>query len=95
MIRLEGVSKSYGDFVAVDDVSFTALPGRVTGFLGPNGAGKSTSMRIMVGPTAARSRSADTGTPTSRTPAGTSASCWTPRRSMPAAPDGRCWRSLR
>ena len=49
MITLERVSKSYGGFTAVDDVSFTALPGRVTGFLGPNGAGKSTSMRIMVG----------------------------------------------
>lgn len=49
MITLEHVSKSYGGFTAVDDVSFTALPGRVTGFLGPNGAGKSTSMRIMVG----------------------------------------------
>ncbi|HEX2892830.1 MAG TPA: ATP-binding cassette domain-containing protein [Marmoricola sp.] len=49
MIRLEGVTKSYGGFTAVDDVSFTAQPGRVTGFLGPNGAGKSTSMRIMVG----------------------------------------------
>jgi ABC-2 type transport system ATP-binding protein len=49
MIELEGVSKSYGGFKAVDDVSFVAQPGRVTGFLGPNGAGKSTSMRIMVG----------------------------------------------
>ncbi|MGY2874125.1 ABC-2 type transport system ATP-binding protein [Marmoricola sp. URHA0025 HA25] len=49
MITLERVSKTYGGFTAVDDVSFTALPGRVTGFLGPNGAGKSTSMRIMVG----------------------------------------------
>jgi ABC-2 type transport system ATP-binding protein len=49
MIKLEGVTKSYGGFTAVDDVSFTAQPGRVTGFLGPNGAGKSTSMRIMVG----------------------------------------------
>jgi ABC-2 type transport system ATP-binding protein len=49
MITLEGVTKSYGRFTAVDDVSFTAQPGRVTGFLGPNGAGKSTSMRIMVG----------------------------------------------
>ncbi|MFL6158370.1 MAG: ABC transporter ATP-binding protein [Marmoricola sp.] len=53
MIKLEGVSKRYGDFVAVDDVSFVAQPGRVTGFLGPNGAGKSTSMRIMVGLTPA------------------------------------------
>ena len=49
MIKMEGVTKSYGDFVAVNNVSFVAEPGRVTGFLGPNGAGKSTSMRIMVG----------------------------------------------
>jgi ABC-2 type transport system ATP-binding protein len=53
MIKLEGVSKRYGKYQAVDDVSFVAQPGRVTGFLGPNGAGKSTSMRIMVGLTAA------------------------------------------
>jgi len=49
MITLENVTKRYGTFTAVDDVSFTAQPGRVTGFLGPNGAGKSTSMRVMVG----------------------------------------------
>ncbi|RNL63147.1 ATP-binding cassette domain-containing protein [Nocardioides marmoriginsengisoli] len=49
MIKFEGVSKTYGGFKAVDDVSFVAEAGRVTGFLGPNGAGKSTSMRIMVG----------------------------------------------
>ena len=49
VIMLENVTKRYGQFTAVDDVSFTALPGRVTGFLGPNGAGKSTSMRVMVG----------------------------------------------
>ncbi|GAA4706709.1 ABC transporter ATP-binding protein [Nocardioides conyzicola] len=49
MIKVESLSKKYGGFTAVDDVSFTARPGRVTGFLGPNGAGKSTSMRIMVG----------------------------------------------
>jgi ABC-2 type transport system ATP-binding protein len=49
MIKFEGVSKTYGGFKAVDDVSFEAKAGRVTGFLGPNGAGKSTSMRIMVG----------------------------------------------
>ncbi|MCW2782598.1 MAG: transporter [Marmoricola sp.] len=53
MIKLEGVSKKYGAFTAVDDVSFVAQPGKVTGFLGPNGAGKSTSMRIMVGLTPA------------------------------------------
>jgi ABC-2 type transport system ATP-binding protein len=55
MITVEGVTKKYGDFTAVDDVSFTAQEGRVTGFLGPNGAGKSTSMRIMVGLTRATS----------------------------------------
>jgi len=49
MISLENVTKRYGQFTAVDDVSFVAQSGKVTGFLGPNGAGKSTSMRIMVG----------------------------------------------
>jgi ABC-2 type transport system ATP-binding protein len=49
MITLESVSRTYGDFTAVDHVTFTAQPGRVTGFLGPNGAGKSTTMRIVVG----------------------------------------------
>jgi ABC-2 type transport system ATP-binding protein len=53
MITVEGVTKKYGTTLAVDDVSFTAAPGRVTGFLGPNGAGKSTTMRIMVGLTRA------------------------------------------
>jgi ABC-2 type transport system ATP-binding protein len=53
MITLEGVTKTYGKFTAVDDVSFTAKAGCVTGFLGPNGAGKSTSMRVMVGLTPA------------------------------------------
>ena len=49
MISLENVTKRYGQFTAVDDISFVARSGRVTGFLGPNGAGKSTSMRIRVG----------------------------------------------
>jgi ABC-2 type transport system ATP-binding protein len=53
MITVEGVTKNYQGFTAVDDVSFTAQAGRVTGFLGPNGAGKSTTMRIMVGLTRA------------------------------------------
>ena len=53
MITVEGVTKTYGSFVAVDDVSFTCRTGQVTGFLGPNGAGKSTTMRIMVGLTPA------------------------------------------
>ncbi|GAA1776691.1 ATP-binding cassette domain-containing protein [Nocardioides hankookensis] len=58
MIKVESLSKTYGGFKAVDDVSFTARPGRVTGFLGPNGAGKTTTMRIMVGLTPASSGSA-------------------------------------
>ena len=49
MITIESLSKKYGGRTVVDDVTFTARPGRVTGFLGPNGAGKSTSMRMMVG----------------------------------------------
>ena len=55
MITVDGVTKTYGGFVAVDNVSFTCRPGQVTGFLGPNGAGKSTTMRIMVGLTPASS----------------------------------------
>src|SRR6478735_888275 len=54
MITVESLTKTYGrGLTAVDDVSFTAAAGRVTGFLGPNGAGKSTTMRIMVGLTPA------------------------------------------
>ncbi len=49
MITVEALTKKYGGFTAVDDISFTARSGRVTGFLGPNGAGKSTTLRIMVG----------------------------------------------
>lgn len=49
MIKVENLSKTYGGFKAVDDVSFEARPGSVTGFLGPNGAGKSTTMRIVAG----------------------------------------------
>ena len=58
MITVESLTKQYGGFTAVDDVSFTAEPGRVTGFLGPNGAGKSTTMRIIVGLTPPSSGSA-------------------------------------
>ena len=53
MITVEGLTKAYGGFRAVDDVSFVCRPGRVTGFLGPNGAGKTTTMRVMVGLTQA------------------------------------------
>jgi energy-coupling factor transporter ATP-binding protein EcfA2 len=49
MIEARGLSKRYGDKVAVDDLTFTVRPGRVTGFLGPNGAGKTTTMRMILG----------------------------------------------
>jgi len=49
VIVVENLSKSYGAKKAVDDLSFTVTPGRVTGFLGPNGSGKSTTMRCMLG----------------------------------------------
>jgi ABC-2 type transport system ATP-binding protein len=52
MITVEGVSKRYGDQLAVQDVTFRCETGTVTGFLGPNGAGKSTTMRIICGLTA-------------------------------------------
>jgi ABC-2 type transport system ATP-binding protein len=48
VIEAKGLSKRYGEKVAVDDLSFEVHPGRVTGFLGPNGSGKSTTMRIML-----------------------------------------------
>jgi ABC-2 type transport system ATP-binding protein len=49
MITVQSLTKAYGRHKAVDDITFTARTGRVTGFLGPNGAGKSTTMRMMVG----------------------------------------------
>ena len=49
MIEAHQLTKTYGDKVAVDNVSFTVRPGVVTGFLGPNGAGKSTTMRMILG----------------------------------------------
>jgi ABC-2 type transport system ATP-binding protein len=48
-IEVEGLTKRYGDALAVDGLSFTAPAGRVTGFVGPNGAGKSTTMRMILG----------------------------------------------
>ncbi|WP_332641939.1 ABC transporter ATP-binding protein [Aeromicrobium sp.] len=61
MIKVENLSKMYGGFKAVDDVSFECRPGTVTGFLGPNGAGKSTTMRILAGLTIATSGDAVVG----------------------------------
>ena len=48
-IEVRGLTKRFGSFVAVDDLSFDVEPGRITGFLGPNGAGKTTSLRMLLG----------------------------------------------
>jgi ABC-2 type transport system ATP-binding protein len=49
LIEVRGLTKRFGDTVAVDDLTFEVRPGVVTGFLGPNGAGKSTTMRMILG----------------------------------------------
>ena len=49
MIAVEHLTKCYGDFMAVNDLSFSIEEGHVYGFLGPNGAGKTTTMNIMTG----------------------------------------------
>jgi ABC-2 type transport system ATP-binding protein len=48
-IEISGLTKQFGAVTAVDDLSFTVEPGRVTGFLGPNGAGKTTTLRVLLG----------------------------------------------
>ncbi len=49
MIAARGLTRRYGTTLAVQDLTFDVVAGRVTGFLGPNGAGKSTTMRLIVG----------------------------------------------
>src|SRR5262245_29654393 len=49
MIRARELTKRFGSFTAIEDVSFTVASGEIVGFLGPNGAGKSTTMRILAG----------------------------------------------
>src|SRR5436190_19741234 len=49
MIDIHNLTKKYGDFTAVDDISLTAVRGEIYGFLGPNGAGKTTTIRILAG----------------------------------------------
>ena len=48
-IELNGLTKSFGEVLAVDDVRAAALPGQVTALLGPNGAGKTTALRMLLG----------------------------------------------
>jgi ABC-2 type transport system ATP-binding protein len=61
MIEAVGLTKRYGDRLAVDQLSFAVKPGQVTGFLGPNGAGKSTTMRMILGLDAPTSGSVTVG----------------------------------
>ena len=49
MIEAEGLSKYYGDFIAVENLTFTVRKGEIVAFLGPNGAGKSTTMKMLTG----------------------------------------------
>jgi ABC-2 type transport system ATP-binding protein len=49
MIKVEGLTKHYGDVTAIEDLSFQVEKGEIVGFLGPNGAGKTTTMRIITG----------------------------------------------
>ena len=49
MIEVKDLTKSFGDHVAVDRISFSVNKGEILGFLGPNGAGKTTTMRILTG----------------------------------------------
>lgn len=49
MIQVKNITKKYGDFVAVDNISFDIQKGEIVGLLGPNGAGKSTTMNMITG----------------------------------------------
>jgi ABC-2 type transport system ATP-binding protein len=49
VLELDGLTRRYGDLVALDDLTFSVAPGRMRGFVGPNGAGKTTAMRIVLG----------------------------------------------
>ncbi|MFE7438962.1 ABC transporter ATP-binding protein [Streptomyces chartreusis] len=61
MIEVHGLTKRYGEVLAVDDLTFAVRPGEVTGFLGPNGAGKSTTLRMTLGLDAPTSGTATVG----------------------------------
>jgi ABC-2 type transport system ATP-binding protein len=62
VLELQGLTRRYGDLVALDDLSFAVAEGQMFGFVGPNGAGKTTAMRIILGvlaPTPAKSDGVD------------------------------------
>ena len=89
MIEVINFTKHYGDFVAVDDLSFTIGKGEIFGFIGPNGAGKSTTIRFLatlLRPTVRRGAGRGLSrSPPSRWPsAGSSASCPTTSASTTA-----------
>ena len=87
MIEVTGITKRYGDTLAVDDLSFEVRPGQVTGFLGPNGSGKSTTMRMIMGldrPDAGQATV--NGRPTGTSP-GRSARSAPSSRPRPSTPD--------
>ena len=76
-LKLDGVTKRYGAFTAVRDLSFEVKRGAILGFLGPNGAGKTTTLRMILGlvtPSAGRGRGAGRDRRAARCAAG-SASC--------------------
>ena len=87
-IEIQGLSKRFGDVAAVDDLSFTAREGAVTGFLGPNGAGKTTTLRMLLGlvaPTRGhRDRRRQRLRASSQSRSATSARCSRPRASTRA-----------
>ena len=49
VVKANGLTKSYGDFKALDDVNFTIEKGSIVGLIGPNGAGKTTTIKLLVG----------------------------------------------
>ena len=98
-IEIQGLSKRFGDVAAVDDLSFTAREGAVTGFLGPNGAGKITTLRMLLGLVHADRRHRHDRRPAVRgdrvSRSATSGQCSRPTPSIPAGGHAitfGCWR---
>ena len=95
-IEVAGLTKRFGAFSAVDDLSFAVEPGRITGFLGPNGAGKTTTLRMLLGlvhPTSGTATIDGAAYATSPNPLGTvgaalEATSFHPGRSGPRPPAG-------